>query len=103
MKITEFIVVPKKLEDTTSCGTTSSASKGQPTQDIVPQNIVPEMVEGTILCQPDHSAIAEGVSQIFRRKKGGQPTKGFTCIVGIFLQVTRQKKTYRKPGSQTRW
>ena len=35
MKIKEFIVVPKNLEDTTSCGTTSSASKGQPTQDIV--------------------------------------------------------------------
>ena len=94
MKITEFIVVPKKLEDTTSCGTTSSASKGQPTQDIVPQNIVPEMVEGTILCQPDHSAIAEGVSQIFRRKKGGQPTKGFRCTSGA-----RKGRIVAKPST----
>ena len=82
MKIKEFIVVPKNLEDTTSCGTTSSASKGQPTQDIVPHNIVPEMVDGHILEMPDHSAIAEGVSQIFRRKKGAQPTKGFRCASG---------------------
>ena len=31
---------------------------------------------------PDHSAITEGVSQIFRRKKGGAPTKGFRCSSG---------------------
>ena len=31
---------------------------------------------------PDHSAIAEGVSQIFRRQKGGKPTKGFRCTSG---------------------
>ena len=31
---------------------------------------------------PDHSAITEGVSQIFRRKKGGAPTKGFRCTSG---------------------
>ena len=31
---------------------------------------------------PDHSAIAEGVSQIFRRAKGGAPKKGFRCSSG---------------------
>ena len=40
------------------------------------------MVDGKILEQPDHSAIAEGVSQIFRRKKGGAPAKGFRCTSG---------------------
>ena len=82
MKIKEFIIVPNESKDTTSCGTTYS---GQPTgsaQDIVPQNIVPEMVDGHILEMPDHSAIAEGVSQIFRRAKGGAPKKGFRCTSG---------------------
>ena len=82
MKIKEFIIVPKESKDTTSCGTTYS---GQPTgsaQDIVPQDLVPEMVDGHILEMPDHSAIAEGVSQIFRRAKGGAPKKGFRCGSG---------------------
>ena len=77
MKIKEFIVVPKKNSDTISSGTTSSAIKGQPTQDIVPQDIV-----GEIESHPDHSAITEGVSQIFRRQKGGKPTRGFRCTSG---------------------
>ena len=77
MKIKEFILAPSKSQDTTSCGTTSSAIKGQPTQDIVP-----EIIEGIILEQGDHSAIAEGVSQIFRRQKGKKPIKGFRCTSG---------------------
>ena len=77
MKIKEFILAPSKSQDTTSCGTTSSAIKGQPTQDIVP-----EIIEGIILEQSDHSAIAEGVSQIFRRQKGKKPIKGFRCTSG---------------------
>ena len=77
MKIKEFILAPSKSQDTTSCGTTSSAIKGQPTQDIVP-----EIIEGIILEQADHSAIAEGVSQIFRRQKGKKPIKGFRCTSG---------------------
>ena len=82
MKIKEFIVVPKNSEGTTSSATTSSGQSARLTQDIVPQDIVPEMVDGTILEMPDHSAISEGVSQIFRRKKGGAPTKGFRCTSG---------------------
>ena len=39
-------------------------------------------VDTEIESHPDHSAIAEGVSQIFRRKKGGAPTKGFRCTSG---------------------
>ena len=62
MKIKEFVIVPSKNQDTTSCGTTYS---GQPKG--LTQDIVPEMVDNKILEQPDHSAIAEGVSQIFRR------------------------------------
>lgn len=77
MKIKEFILAPSKSQDTTSCGTTSSAIKGQPTQDIVP-----EIIEGIVLEQSDHSAIAEGVSQIFRRQKGKKPIKGFRCTSG---------------------
>jgi hypothetical protein len=77
MKIKEFVIVPSKNQDTTSCGTTYS---GQPTASA--QDIVPEMVDNKILEQPDHSAIAEGVSQIFRRKKGGAPAKGFRCTSG---------------------
>ena len=77
MKISEFINVPKESKDTTSSATTSSAIQGDQTQDIVP-----EQFEGTIESHPDHSAIAEGVSQIFRRKKGGAPTKGFRCSSG---------------------
>ena len=91
MKIKEFIVVPKNLKDTTSCDTTSSGHQVRLTQDIVPQDIVeknrlttiqPEMVDGKILEMPDHSAISEGVSQIFRRKKGGAPKMGFRCTSG---------------------
>jgi hypothetical protein len=77
MKIKEFINTPKKLDDTIYSATTSSGQSTRLTQDIVP-----ETVDGTILEQPDHSAIAEGVSQIYRRKKGGQPTKGFRCTSG---------------------
>ena len=82
MKISEFINVPKESKDTTSSATTSSAIIGDQTQDIVPHDLVPEQFEGTIESHPDHSAIAEGVSQIFRRKKGGAPTKGFRCSSG---------------------
>jgi hypothetical protein len=83
MKISELLNMPKKSQDTTSCGTTSSAIKGDQTQDIVPQDIVPENFEGTIEEHPDHSAITEGVSQIFRRgKKGAKPTQGFRCTSG---------------------
>ena len=77
MKITEIINTPGNSQGTTSSATTSSAIKGQPTQDIVP-----EIIEGNILEQSDHSAIAEGVSQIFRRQKGKKPTKGFRCTSG---------------------
>ena len=77
MKIKEFIIVPNESKDTTSCGTTYS---GQPTASA--QDIVPEMVDNKILEMPDHSAIAEGVSQIFRRTAGGAPTKGFRCTSG---------------------
>ena len=87
MKISEFINVPKESKDTTSCGTTYSGQKADLAQDIVPQNIVPENimaleVDSEIEEHDDHSAIAEGVSQIFRRKKGGAPTKGFRCTSG---------------------
>ena len=77
MKIKEIAIVGSKISDTTSSGTTSS---GQPVGS--PQDIVPDMIDNKVLCQPDHSAIAEGVSQIFRRKKGGMPTKGFRCTTG---------------------
>jgi len=87
MKISEFINVPKESKDTTSCGTTYSGQKADLAQDIVPQNIVPENimapeVDSEIESHPDHSAITEGVSQIFRRQKGGKPTKGFRCTSG---------------------
>ena len=89
MKIKEFIKVPKLSLDTTSSGTIYSITPETEPQDIVPQDnvpekvdLVPEMVDGEILVQADHSAIAEGVSQIFRRKKGGAPTKGFRCSSG---------------------
>ena len=82
MKITEIINTPENSQGTTSSATTSSAIKGQPTQDIVPQDIVPEQIEGTIEEHSDHSALAEGISQIFRRQKGKKPTKGFRCTSG---------------------
>ena len=87
MKIKEFIKVPKLSLDTTSSGTIYSIESEPQTQDIVsqnhvPQKIVAEQVDGRILEMADHSAIAEGVSQIFRRQKGGKPTKGFRCTSG---------------------
>ena len=82
MKITEIINTPGNSQGTTSSATISSAIKGQPTQDIVPQDIVPEQIEGTIEEHSDHSALAEGISQIFRRQKGKKPTKGFRCTSG---------------------
>ena len=45
-------------------------------------DIIPEMVDGKILEQPDHSAITEGVSQILRRTKGKAPKQGFRCASG---------------------
>jgi len=82
MKITELLNTPEKSHGTISCGTTSSAIKGQPTQDIVSQNPVSEVFEGTIEEHPDHSAIAEGVSQILRRAKKGTVKQGFRCSSG---------------------
>ena len=87
MKITELLNTPKKSPDTTSSGTIYSITPETETQDLVPQNNVPEkivaeVVDGEILEMPDHSAITEGVSQIFRRQKGGAPTKGFRCSSG---------------------
>ena len=85
MKITELLA-PIKTTDTTSSTTTSSAIQGDQTQDVVPQDIASENILAlevdNIEEHPDHSAIAEGVSQIFRRKKGGAPTKGFRCTSG---------------------
>ena len=82
MKITEITLVPKNIQDTESSATTSSAGIAGKTQDIVPQDIVSENFEGTIEEHPDHSAIAEGVSQILRRTKGSRPKQGFRCSSG---------------------
>ena len=82
MKITEITLVPKNIEDTQSSATISSAVIAGKTQDIVPQDIVSENFEGTIEEHPDHSAIAEGVSQILRRTKGSRPKQGFRCSSG---------------------
>ena len=86
MKIREFIA-PKLSLDTTSSGTIYSITSEPETQDVVPQDHVPEKivaeeVDGEILEQPDHSAIAEGVSQILRRTKGKAPKQGFRCSSG---------------------
>ena len=84
MKIKEFIVAPKNSEDTTSCVTTNRGQKGHSAQDVVSQDIVSEnIVTQEVDSHADHSAIAEGVSQILRRsKKGGAPTTGFRCTTG---------------------
>ena len=82
MKITEITLVPTKSEDTKSSATISSAIQGDQAQDVVPQDIVSENFEGTIEEHPDHSAIAEGVSQILRRTKGSRPKQGFRCSSG---------------------
>jgi len=82
MKITEVIIASKESKDTRSSATTSSAIKGDQTQDQVPQDIVSENFQGTIEEHPDHSAIAEGVSQILRRTKGSKPKQGFRCSSG---------------------
>ena len=93
MKIKEFIASKLSL-DTTSSGTIYSINPGDQTQDVVPQDnvpeknmaeqvdLIPEMVDGKILEQPDHSAITEGVSQILRRTKGKAPKQGFRCASG---------------------
>ena len=86
MKITELLA-PFKTRDTTSSATTSSAILGDQTQDVVSQDIASENmlaleVDSEIEEHDDHSAITEGVSQIFRRQKGGKPTKGFRCTSG---------------------
>jgi len=83
MKIKELFSTPKKPEDTTSSGTISSANNGGQAQDQVPQDQAPQIdLAQEVDSHPDHSAIAEGVSQIFRRQKGGKPTKGFRCTSG---------------------
>jgi len=78
--------VPSKLENTTSSATISSAIKGDQTQDKVPQDIVSENISAlevdSIEEHPDHSAIAEGVSQILRRAKKGVVKQGFRCSSG---------------------
>tara|TARA_X000000950_G_scaffold274412_1_gene359466 strand:+ start:321 stop:839 length:519 start_codon:yes stop_codon:yes gene_type:complete len=87
MKIKEFIIASKESKDTISSDTTSSTIKGDQTQDVVPQDIVSENelaleVDTPIEEHPDHSAIAEGVSQILRRTKGKAPKQGFRCSSG---------------------
>ena len=82
MKITEIALVPSKQEHTKSSATLSSAIAEDKTQDPVPQDIVPEMIDGHIVEHPDHSAITEGVSQILRRTKGKAPKQGFRCSSG---------------------
>ena len=82
MKITEITLVPTKQEDTKSSATISSAIQGDQAQDVVPQDIVPETIDGRIVEHSDHSAIAEGVSQILRRTKGKAPKQGFRCSSG---------------------
>ena len=82
MKITEIFSVQNQTKDTTSCGTTSSGQKISSAQDIVPHDIVPETVDGHILQHDDHSAMAEGVSQILRRVKGKGLKTGFRCTSG---------------------
>jgi len=82
MKITEIILVPTKASDTISSATKSNAIREDQTQDPVPQDLVPVMVDGEIESHPDHSAIAEGVSQILRRTKGKAPKQGFRCSSG---------------------
>mgnify|MGYP001418358504 FL=1 len=86
MKITELTLVPTKSQDTKSSATTSSATQGHQIQDVVPQDVVSENISAlevdTIEEHPDHSAIAEGVSQILRRAKKGSVKQGFRCSSG---------------------
>ena len=86
MKITEVILAPKESKGTGSSATTSGAIKGDQTQDVVPQDIVSEnnlaLEVDSIEEHPDHSAIAEGVSQILWRTKGKAPKQGFRCSSG---------------------
>ena len=87
MKIKELIAKPPKLSlGTSSSGTIYSITPETETQNIVPQKIVSEnnlaLEVDSIEEHDDHSAIAEGVSQILRRKKGGAPVKGFRCSSG---------------------
>ena len=86
MKITEVIKASKESKDTISSDTISSAIKGDQTQDVVPQDIVSEndlaLEVDNLETHPDHSAIAEGVSQILRRTKGSKPKQGFRCSSG---------------------
>mgnify|MGYP003150866323 CR=1 FL=1 len=62
MKITELLIAPKDSKDTGSSATISSAIKGDQTQDVVPQDIVPE--------------------NFLRRTKGSRPKQGFRCSSG---------------------
>ena len=86
MKITEVIIASTESKDTGFSATISSAIKGDQTQDVVPQDIVSENISAlevdSIEEHPDHSAIAEGVSQILRRTKGKAPKQGFRCSSG---------------------
>ncbi len=86
MKINEVLIVPKESKDTGSSATISSAIKENQTQDVVPQDIVSQnelaLEVDSIETHPDHSAIAEGVSQILRRTKGKAPKQGFRCSSG---------------------
>ena len=82
MRIAEFIAVQKNIQDTTSCGTTSSGQKATMTQDIVSQNLQQNLPNQPIEEHEDHSAITEGVSQILRRVAGKGLKTGFRCTSG---------------------
>ena len=82
MKIAEFLTVQKNIQDTTSCGTTSSGQKTNSAQDIVSQNLQPNLPNQPIEEHEDHSAITEGVSQILRRVAGKGLKTGFRCTSG---------------------
>ena len=84
MKITELLACQKN-QKILHLVALHLVSEERSAQDIVPQNIVPENiqaleVDSEIESHPDHSAITEGVSQIFRRQKGGKPTQGFQML-----------------------
>ena len=93
MKITELLACQKN-QKILHLVALHLVSEERSAQDIVPQDIVPENiqaleVDSEIESHPDHSAITEGVSQIFRRQKGGKPTQGFQ------MHIRTQERSYR--------
>jgi hypothetical protein len=92
MKINEITIVPRESKDTTSSATISSIIQADQTQDIVPQNIVPELFEGTIVGSSErHKNKSQETGQSRYHWQEDGPNQKVWCRFGKIERCSNQK------------